>query len=246
MNRADTSLVQILPWDSEFFGLNVAFVGPRTLSADDQRRIDEFAVRENVVLVQFLCDSCDRSSVLCAEASGYTFVDIRCTLKRALAGEHPAPELGGLRFGRGVAADISRLREIARDAYRESRFYFDERFDRQKVIALYQEWVEKGTNGTLDDRVYVLYDGEDAVAFCTIKDVGPRQARIGLFGVDSGRRDRGLGTLLLKRVLSQVQNDGFTSIVVVTQGRNYGAQQLYQKCGFVTDKMELWYHKWYR
>jgi dTDP-4-amino-4,6-dideoxy-D-galactose acyltransferase len=246
MSSSETSLVQILLWDSAFFGFPVASVGQRTLTFDDQRRIDEFAARENVVLVQFLCDSSDRGSVLCSEGSGYTFVDIRHTLKRGLAGEQPEPELGGLRFGRGAAADVPALREIARDAYRESRFYFDERFDRQKVIALYQIWVEKGTNGTLDDRVYVLYEGTRPVAFCTIKEVGPQQARIGLFGVDGARRDRGLGTLLLRCVLSQVQQDAYTSMIVVTQGRNYGAQQLYEKCGFVTDKMELWYHKWYR
>jgi ribosomal protein S18 acetylase RimI-like enzyme len=33
---------------------------------------------------------------------------------------------------------------------------------------------------------------------------------------------------------------------VVTQGRNVRAQRLYQKSGFATDSVMLWYHKWFR
>ena len=32
---------------------------------------------------------------------------------------------------------------------------------------------------------------------------------------------------------------------VVTQGRNIAGQRLYQRCGFLTRSVELWYHKWY-
>jgi RimJ/RimL family protein N-acetyltransferase len=35
------------------------------------------------------------------------------------------------------------------------------------------------------------------------------------------------------------------TVHVVTQGRNTRAQRLYQRCGFVTRSMELWYHRWF-
>jgi hypothetical protein len=31
---------------------------------------------------------------------------------------------------------------------------------------------------------------------------------------------------------------------VVTQARNVPAQRLYQKCGFITRSVELWFHRW--
>jgi ribosomal protein S18 acetylase RimI-like enzyme len=31
---------------------------------------------------------------------------------------------------------------------------------------------------------------------------------------------------------------------VVTQGRNIASQRLYQKHGFVTQSIQLWYHRW--
>ena len=34
-------------------------------------------------------------------------------------------------------------------------------------------------------------------------------------------------------------------IRVVTQGRNVAAQRLYQKCGFASSSMEIWFHRWF-
>ena len=33
---------------------------------------------------------------------------------------------------------------------------------------------------------------------------------------------------------------------IICVGRNYAAQRLFQKCGFITKSTELWYHKWFR
>jgi ribosomal protein S18 acetylase RimI-like enzyme len=32
---------------------------------------------------------------------------------------------------------------------------------------------------------------------------------------------------------------------IVMDGSNIAAQRLYQKCGFRSHKVELWYHKWF-
>jgi len=34
-------------------------------------------------------------------------------------------------------------------------------------------------------------------------------------------------------------------IRVVTQGRNRGALRLYELSGFMIDKIEVWYHRWF-
>ena len=34
-------------------------------------------------------------------------------------------------------------------------------------------------------------------------------------------------------------------ITVVTQGRNARAQRLYQRAGFVTESVRLWFHRWF-
>jgi RimJ/RimL family protein N-acetyltransferase len=40
-------------------------------------------------------------------------------------------------------------------------------------------------------------------------------------------------------------DQGMDSMEVVTQGRNVAAQRLYQKCGFATKEVQLWYHHWF-
>jgi dTDP-4-amino-4,6-dideoxy-D-galactose acyltransferase len=39
---------------------------------------------------------------------------------------------------------------------------------------------------------------------------------------------------------------GCDRVQVVTQGRNLAAQRLYQRAGFLTADLKLWYHKWYQ
>ncbi len=37
----------------------------------------------------------------------------------------------------------------------------------------------------------------------------------------------------------------FDRVNVVTQGKNIPAQRAYQRCGFITRSVELWFHKWF-
>jgi ribosomal protein S18 acetylase RimI-like enzyme len=69
-------------------------------------------------------------------------------------------------------------------------------------------------------------------------------AKIGVFGISQDYQGKGLGKVLLNNVLKAAKDEGAQSINVVTQGRNYYAQRLYQSVGFRTHGNELWYHKW--
>ena len=50
---------------------------------------------------------------------------------------------------------------------------------------------------------------------------------------------------LIAAALDWCEAEGAEEVAVVTQGRNVAAQRLYQRCGFVTQRLELWYHKWF-
>ena len=55
---------------------------------------------------------------------------------------------------------------------------------------------------------------------------------------------RGIGNILIKNILKLLEKKKYKRVIVVTQGRNYAAQRLYQSAGFQTCATELWYHKW--
>ena len=45
--------------------------------------------------------------------------------------------------------------------------------------------------------------------------------------------------------LAWFSESGVRDVQVVTQGRNRAALRLYQRCGFVIEAVELWYHRWF-
>ena len=73
---------------------------------------------------------------------------------------------------------------------------------------------------------------------------GGRQGKIGLLGLAADQRGRGLAQALAGRALGWFFTAGCEQVSVVTQGRNLAAQRLYQRTGFLTQKVQLWYHKW--
>ena len=117
-------------------------------------------------------------------------------------------------------------------------------FDLNKINSFYSEWIQKAVTGTFDDECYCYFEDDKPLGFCTIRYNQNNSVSIGLFGVGSNYTGKGIGKSLLRYVISEMKLKGIMDVKVVTQGRNYSAQNLYQSVGFKTFTTELWYHKW--
>jgi ribosomal protein S18 acetylase RimI-like enzyme len=94
--------------------------------------------------------------------------------------------------------------------------------------------------------VLVARDEGRAVGFVTCDvDAATNWGSIGLLGVDESARGRGVGRALTQGALAWFAQRALPGVTVITQGRNVVAQRLYQRCGFVTRSVRLYYHKWY-
>jgi dTDP-4-amino-4,6-dideoxy-D-galactose acyltransferase len=71
------------------------------------------------------------------------------------------------------------------------------------------------------------------------------RARIGLVGVAADQQGKGVGRSLVFGALAWFHKAGSKEVEVATQGRNLEAQRLYQRCGFLTSRVSVWYHKWF-
>lgn len=239
-------LFQKLQWDSDFFGVNIGYISCLRLTKNIEANITKFVRKEKLNLLEYLCDCHDKESVLECEKNGYSFVDIRLTFERAISDNIQTAPNRGFKVRKGRESDIPHLKEIATDIYIQSRYYFDQSFDTDKVQLFYLNWVEKAVRGDFDDFAYVLTADDIPIGFCTIKLGRHGTAAISLFGLDKNYEGKGLGKYLLMTSLSKLKSEyDINYIEVVTQGRNYAAQRLYQKCGFVTKSTQLWYHKWF-
>ncbi len=112
--------------------------------------------------------------------------------------------------------------------------------------ALYAIWIARDFQDSSTTVLVAASPENRPLGFISLRqDAGAGMAQISLVGVDEQARGKGAGQMLISGALGWVAQRGASSVSVVTQGRNIGAQRLYQRCGFLTRSVELWYHKWY-
>ena len=250
------SLYRILDWDTGFFGFPVAFVTTRRLTRNIERFINEKALKHNIRFLEYCCNCHDPVSVSTAEDNGYRFVDIRVTLENDLTVppeseniQYPSTS-SDLEVVRATEGDIDYLVPTTKQLYLDSRYFFDGHFPKEKLHQFYADWLKKSVLGDFDDCVFLIRDRKQKklpFGFCSFrkKAFADQVAVIGLFGIDPVAQGQGHARALLNGVFHEMRSRGFSKVEVVTQGRNLPAQRIYQKTGFVTQMMELWYHKWF-
>jgi dTDP-4-amino-4,6-dideoxy-D-galactose acyltransferase len=240
-------IVKLLEWDSKFFGFPVAQIQSNTIEEAHLDQVFSFCREHQVRLLQFKCDAHHRPSILLAEKGNFHFADVRITLHKRLTvlEGQPVPLPKKLSLREGEISDIPALKEIVTDLYSHSRYYFDTNFPRNDVHGFYQNWIEKSVRGLFDDLVWVLCQDDFPIGCCSVSHAGDQMASIGLFGINPGAAGKGFGSLLMQNVLYAMFHKNIRTVSVITQGRNYGAQRLYQRAGFYNEKMEIYYHKWF-
>jgi ribosomal protein S18 acetylase RimI-like enzyme len=232
-----------LSWDSDFFGVGTARVRGETLTANLVREIDAWCRQRQISLLYFQSRADDAEAVRRAEDAGFRLVDVRLTFERDLKVE-PAKAIDS-GVGEFVESDLPALLEIARSSFTDSRFYYDGRIPRGKCDELFEVWTTSSCRGRAD-RVLVAREAGRAAGFVTCRaDRDSSSGRIDLIGVAESARGKGVGRALVQSALAWAGRESLGKMIVVTQGRNIAAQRLYQRCGFVTRSLHLYYHKWY-
>lgn len=239
MERAD--LCSYLDWDSEFFDRRIARINVNSLTRQSLAQAIDWCRTNTIDCVYFLADATETESLRLAEAAQFSLVDIRMTYERQV-GSNDVRTDGLIRSCR--AEDIPELQAIARTSHRDSRFYSDPNFDTQRCDALYETWIEKSCQGYADAVLVTEMDGR-AVAYLSCHAREQNLGEIGLFAVAAHARGQGRGPKMIAAALDWFDQRGETSVRVVTQGRNVSAQRLYQRCGFLSRSVQLWYHLWF-
>jgi dTDP-4-amino-4,6-dideoxy-D-galactose acyltransferase len=239
---------RVLEWDTAFFGFRIAQVTGDVLTQNRILQIDEWCEQNEVTCLYFLAYSNDATTVSLAEDSHFRFVDIRMTFAQEIqlaTGATHNVSGSAVQIRRARAADIPPLQEIARESHRDTRFFYDRGFPLPLSEALYATWIERSCTGFADQ--VLVGDSEGGVlgyVSCHL-DAEHRTGRIGLIAVSSQARRKAIGQALVQSALVWFATQGVKMVSVTTQGRNCAAQRLFQRCGFLTQTVELWYHKWY-
>lgn len=241
---ANPELCSILEWDSAFFGMTIARVNTYQLEVQTAAQIMDWCREKKVSCLYFLADSNHIETLRLAEKNGFYLTDIRMTYEHSTHGlgnrYEPWPNIR-----LAVPEDLPALRAMTDSSYRDSRFYYDGHFSQENCDRLYETWIEKSLSGYAQ-AVLVMGEFGQPEGFVTCNTNMPEaKGQIGLVGVSRSARGRGVGQALMLESLHWFAVQGMASAEVVTQGRNIRAQRLYQKCGFATKEVKLWYHYWF-
>lgn len=234
-----------LDWDSNFFGCRIARVNGSRLDATSIQEILAWCAAQKVDCLYFLAAADDDATVRLAERHSFHLVDIRATFERRLDRTRPKRSKNCPAQVRPyIATDIAELRKIARSSYHDTRFYYDRHFPPHLADAMYETWIEKSCSGHAETVLVADVDGQP-VGYVSCQVLEKSTGQIGLVGVSQEWNGLGLGQMLVNESLLWFAGRRVERVRVVTQGRNSKAQRLYERSGFVTEALHLWYHRWF-
>ena len=239
-------LCEYLEWDSHFFGIPVGRIKGNRLENDGIQRVLLWCKERQIRCLYFLCAPDHDESVRLAEQSLFHLVDIRVELIQNISKNHQTmpPDGGQIRVRPFRMEDKIELVTIAENTYRDTRFFYDSHFDQGLASALYSEWLSKSCSG-FADAVLVAESQNAVVGYVTCHVDSSKSGRIGLVGVKRNVQGKGIGSLLVNSARTYFVQHDIHEVSIATQGRNVAAQRLYQRCGFVSSKVYLWYHRWF-
>lgn len=236
--------IDCLEWDSQFFGFPVAkVIGhedvtivylSNALKEAEDNKISCLYVEvpmENDGIIDF-----------CGEA-GFKLVDIKTTLSKTANKNLLSLEVGMCLTSERKPEYFAGIVAIAEAISCKSRFAFDKGFGAIPAKKLYTEWVRKSFYENYCDELFISLISGKPVGFISLK-IKENRLNIELLGVSSEYAGRGVGTTLIEMADNWCLSKKMEKLCVVTQGNNLAALRLYQKCGFRTSKVKLFFHKW--
>jgi dTDP-4-amino-4,6-dideoxy-D-galactose acyltransferase len=231
-----------LDWDTEFFGFTVAQVVGSTLDEGSARGIDEWCAKRGIRCLYFLADADDAETLRVACDHDYRQVDVRIGLRHDL---DPLPEGTGVRIRDALPGDVEELAEIARRSHRDSRFYHDGRFPRERCDELYATWIVNGADDPSCWTLVAELDGSPA-GYQLISPPGADGiASMRILAVDETQRRRGVGRALLAAGLRRAHGQGASAVDTATQERNAASLRAHHALGFRRMHSAVWFHKWF-
>lgn len=235
-----SSNLQVLEWDTNFFGFGVCRVQPQP--AIDVAAAVEEARHLGMQLAYWFVDPADSAAAAAAIEVDAQLMDRKITYFLDLA----SVTLGEIdaRIEKATVT-TARLISLALQSGHYSRYKIDPRFSAEQFEKMYKMWVERSVSGAIAKDVIVFKEEGKELGFVTI-GIKNGRANIGLIAVDADSRSKGIGAHLMNAALAKAKEWGVHEIDVVTQENNVGACRFYQQSGFVREKIEHIYHIWLR
>ncbi len=234
--------VELLPWDTRFFGFSVGRVHVPVCDEIALKAIVQKARQLGVRLLYVFDDSsADLSQKLINIYSG-CLVDTKRTYWCALEQAEPSSGFESIQEF-SPEQPVAQLYELAYQSGEQSRFKRDAAIGDENFKRLYRQWVDNSLSGKAADAVFVYVADESIGGFITVQKK-ETVATIGLMATDKAVRGRGIGSAMLNYVKQDLRLTPAIRLEVATQKKNTTACRFYERNGFVLGKEVNVYHLW--
>jgi GNAT superfamily N-acetyltransferase len=237
---------ELLDWDTRHFGFQVARVTAGRLDAESAVAADRFCDEQGVRCLYLFADDNDAETARVAAEHGFRHVDLRFSMRHPLE-TIPAtdPPPGNWRIRAGAEEDLEALGSLSARSHLSSRFHFDKAFPRDRVDALYALWVKRGLEDEAKSLLVIELDGQP----CGYQVIRPLDEDGGgameLLAIEEAQRRKGAAIWLLSENLRTIESAGASSVTTVIAARNVRSTRVHQRLGFLTERVDSCYHRWY-
>lgn len=238
--KMQKNTIEILEWDSRFFGYPVARI---TLDQEGSDKLDHLFLNLELGkfrVTYFFVSPQEKALINQITNKGGILADQKVVFSKIT--EKHNPYSNDIIEFQGIEVN-ERLIELVLEAGKYSRFRLDANFNKKEYQRLYIEWLSKSIRKEIAFKTLVSENGSDIVGITTVGEK-EKFAEIGLVAVDRHFHGLGIGTNLIQSADTAAFEKGIKKIKVVTQLKNKGACRLYEKCHFQLEKITNIYHYW--
>ncbi|MFN4762604.1 GNAT family N-acetyltransferase [Gillisia sp. Q332] len=148
--------------------------------------------------------------------------------------------------------DITQIKSIAlSNTFEKSHLFLDNKFETEKVQAMYVKWIETALNPLSKDRVIVIEeDNEIAGTFIYSLPNLPefpnlKFSKFEFLAINKKFRKRGLGKKLFEAAILSSINDGVDIIDSTLVDKNIISQNIHEEYNFKLVNTFYTFHKWF-
>jgi GNAT superfamily N-acetyltransferase len=233
-----------LPWDTDFLGHSIGrlVVSEEQVGLQDLDKALEQARMSHIECLYVEISFSQLKLLEYCSSNQFLLVDFKTTLSKPIDPVKPQVQNNRICY-KPFEHYFVDLIPIVDLLSRKSRFSLDPHFGYAKSQELYREWFRKSFYEGYCQHFLTYLRDDRPVGFATLK-TKERVGFIDLLGVSESEQGKGIGSALIQSVEQQAASMGFSVVKIVTQGHNIAALRTYQRAGYMTDSVSVFYHKW--
>lgn len=238
--------VEILEWDTNYFGLKVAKMNVTT--PEEVRSALDNCATLGVKLLIHRCSTDNLHFVHQLERRGFELMDTMVSYRLRLADTQITPVPGPAIIRPCLSTEADDVAAIARAIYVDfvGHFHQDHRLDRDKCNALYAEWARNAClDQKLADLVLVAEMEGKIVGFDSHKIIKSKVAHGVISGVSREAQGKGIRTALMFAGMNWCKSQGLEYMEANVHVNYYRMHRVYANHGFKIYDSFYTFHKWF-